>query len=241
MAHRSLPEDFPGLAALQDAGEATPAKVRKRIDDDTLTEIPGIGEATADKIKEAFAATTEDDAGANDQDGKKTDQTDAAAASTAADQLEAGEQTRTNSPTAGETLLNTEGMDLAAQAAGAADMAKPGAVKNEELPNHALDDLTPAERVQAGINQTIGEKVAYSGAVFVHDPAGPYASREAVRIPPERGRIKIEAIGFVSPQKGMMVKHGDDVYNIQEDLGPDARGDDWLKVRSPNTGRAFIE
>lgn len=48
-----LPEDFPGYAALDEAGEATYAKVRKRIEKGTLTEIPGIGEATAQKIEEA--------------------------------------------------------------------------------------------------------------------------------------------------------------------------------------------
>src|SRR5690349_21255103 len=51
-----LKEDFPGYAELDAAGEATTAKVRDRIKKDTLTEIPGIGPATASKIKEAFEA-----------------------------------------------------------------------------------------------------------------------------------------------------------------------------------------
>jgi len=57
-----LPEDFPGFAALDAAGEATEAKVRKRIADGTLTEVPGLGDATAAKIEEALKA--EPDAGA---------------------------------------------------------------------------------------------------------------------------------------------------------------------------------
>ena len=45
-----LPEDFPGRTALEEAGIDTYAKVRAAGD---LTKIPGIGEATADKIAEA--------------------------------------------------------------------------------------------------------------------------------------------------------------------------------------------
>lgn len=54
-----LPEDFPGHAALEAEGITTYAKVRKRLD--SLTEIPGIGEATAEKIKAAMNESTEDD------------------------------------------------------------------------------------------------------------------------------------------------------------------------------------
>lgn len=42
-----LKEDFPGFSALDAAGEATEAKIRKRIADGTLTEIPGIGQSAA--------------------------------------------------------------------------------------------------------------------------------------------------------------------------------------------------
>lgn len=49
-----LPEGFPGLAALEAAGEATYAKVRKRIENGTLTEISGIGTATAAQIEAAM-------------------------------------------------------------------------------------------------------------------------------------------------------------------------------------------
>jgi hypothetical protein len=49
-----LPEDFPGRTALEEAGEATYAKVRKRLAAGTLTEIHGIGEATASSIAEAM-------------------------------------------------------------------------------------------------------------------------------------------------------------------------------------------
>lgn len=49
-----LPEDFPGYSALDAIGEATYAKVRKRIEDGTLTEIDGIGAATAEKIQAAL-------------------------------------------------------------------------------------------------------------------------------------------------------------------------------------------
>lgn len=56
-----LPEDFPGLAALDAAGIHTFAQLRKAGD---VTEIPGIGKATAEKIDEAVnaAETTLDDA-----------------------------------------------------------------------------------------------------------------------------------------------------------------------------------
>lgn len=48
-----LPDDFPGRMALQAAGLDTHAKVRKQLD--TLTEIKGIGQPTANKIRDAFA------------------------------------------------------------------------------------------------------------------------------------------------------------------------------------------
>lgn len=46
-----LPDGFPGLAALEEAGITTYAGVRKAGD---LTEIAGIGEATAEAIKAAM-------------------------------------------------------------------------------------------------------------------------------------------------------------------------------------------
>jgi hypothetical protein len=46
-----LPEDFPGLAALTDAGLSTYAAVRGVED---LTTIPGIGKVTAEKIAAAL-------------------------------------------------------------------------------------------------------------------------------------------------------------------------------------------
>lgn len=49
-----LPEDFPGHSALEAEGLTTYAKVRKRIEAGTLTEVAGIGDATAEKIQEAM-------------------------------------------------------------------------------------------------------------------------------------------------------------------------------------------
>ncbi|HKS27824.1 MAG TPA: hypothetical protein VJS44_08395 [Pyrinomonadaceae bacterium] len=49
-----LPEDFPGQAALEAEGVGTYAQARKRVKDGTLTDIPGIGDATAAKIAEAL-------------------------------------------------------------------------------------------------------------------------------------------------------------------------------------------
>lgn len=235
MTSRTLPDDFPGLTALQEAGEATPAKIRKRVADDTLTEIPGIGEATAEKIKERMASLDEEakepavDSDA-DIDAKEAAMTDANA-----------KGPETNSPTSGETLLNTEGTSDAALLAGDTEAKKSGAEKNEELANHDLADLTPAEKIQAGIAKTGGERLRDCGAVFVDDPTGPYASKTAVRIPPERGRIKVLPISHVSPIRGMLVKDGDDVYNVQEPIAPDANPDAWLQVRSPNTGKPFVD
>ena len=58
---KQLPEDFPGRAALEEAGEFTPAKIRKRVEAGTLTEIPGIGEATAEKITTEMALFDSDE------------------------------------------------------------------------------------------------------------------------------------------------------------------------------------
>ena len=46
-----LPEDFPGHAALEAAGITTYAQLRKAGD---VTEVPGIGKATAEKIADAL-------------------------------------------------------------------------------------------------------------------------------------------------------------------------------------------
>lgn len=48
-----LPEDFPGYSALEAEGITTYAKLRKRLDG--ITEVPGIGDATAEKIREAMS------------------------------------------------------------------------------------------------------------------------------------------------------------------------------------------
>lgn len=45
-----LPEGFPGKAALEEAGQATYAKVRKLIEAGTLEDVKGIGGPTAKKI-----------------------------------------------------------------------------------------------------------------------------------------------------------------------------------------------
>lgn len=54
-----LPEDFPGHAALEAEGITTYAKVRKQLD--SITEVPGIGDATAEKIREAMSASPEEE------------------------------------------------------------------------------------------------------------------------------------------------------------------------------------
>lgn len=54
-----LPADFPGHAALEAAGVTTYAKLRKRLGD--LTEIAGIGEATAEKITTEMGASSEEE------------------------------------------------------------------------------------------------------------------------------------------------------------------------------------
>ena len=61
-----LPEDFPGHAALLDVGITTYAQVRKAGD---LTEIAGIGNATAAKIADELAKSGD----AEEEEEKKTD------------------------------------------------------------------------------------------------------------------------------------------------------------------------
>ena len=58
-----LAEDFPGRAALDEAGHGTYAKVRALTGkgEKWWADVPGIGEATATKITEAINAKPEDD------------------------------------------------------------------------------------------------------------------------------------------------------------------------------------
>lgn len=49
-----LPEGFPKRDSLREAGLASKAEVRSALDDGTITDISGIGPATADKIKSAL-------------------------------------------------------------------------------------------------------------------------------------------------------------------------------------------
>lgn len=56
-----LPEDFPGLAALEEAGLTTYAKVRKHLDkfDTEEGKITGVGPATVEKIRTAMNESSE--------------------------------------------------------------------------------------------------------------------------------------------------------------------------------------
>jgi hypothetical protein len=56
-----LPDDFPGVSALRDAGITTYTKVRKASTAGELTDLPGIGAVTAAKISDALAADTNPD------------------------------------------------------------------------------------------------------------------------------------------------------------------------------------
>lgn len=222
-----LNQDFPGFAQLDAAGEATTAKVRKRIENGTLREIDGIGEQREQEIRAAFVKLDNEDARrADNEEGNehaqqaKGDKTDESASG---------------------TLINQGGISDEALDAGEAEAKKPGAQKNIELPNHDLGELTPKERRDAGIADSQADRLVHSGAVYVYDPAGAYASRTAVHIPESRGQIKVDPLHHVSPHKGMRVKHGDDEYVISDDsFGLDTKPQDWLRVRSPNTNQPFI-
>jgi hypothetical protein len=303
MTTRKLPDDFPGLAALEAAGEATVAKVRKRIADGALTEIPGIGEATAEKIEEAFAAvdTPADQAAdakeiENDENitpASQAEAIEAAAAGAAqevapiaAAEVQAGatkpsllqrvrtaiddkdakaledmggeidtaleaeqaemerHRTTTGTPAGrdtGGTLVHDGTVSDDALAAGRAEAEKSGVQKNVEIENHALDKGTAVQQSANRMAATDGERLARSGAVFVDHPNGSYASKTAVRFSQDDGRVKVLPIAHVSPQNGMEVRDGDDVYVLQTGFNRDALPIDWLRVRSPNTGAPLID
>lgn len=67
----ALPEDFPGRSALEAAGVDTYGKLRRR-SLETLTEIEGIGEATASKIREALTGSSSPAAAAAPQGAAAT-------------------------------------------------------------------------------------------------------------------------------------------------------------------------
>lgn len=217
-----LSSDFPGFAELDAAGEATTAKVRKRIKAGTLTEIPGIGAAKEAAITEAFdEADTPADQGA-DNNGDDADD-----AETPKDE--------------GDAILNDgEGVSTEMLEAGEKEASKSGAEKNA-LANHDLSGLTPLERREAGVADSLGTKLATCGAVFVQSPSGNYASRQPVPNPDGGPRIKVLPISLTSPVPGTQVKDGDEQYVVGDTFGPDAKPTDWLAVRNPTTDKLFIE
>lgn len=237
-----LKEDFPGFAALDAAGEATHAKVRKRIADGTLQEIEGIGPATEEQIVAEFEQI-DTPADQDEERRESEDNTDRSPADDA--DAAAKRELELTQPGAGEaegsTTVNGGTIDQATLDAAKGEGDKTGAEKNVELENHGLDQPTTTERERAAGAQTDSQRLALSGAVWVDWPTGPYVSKTAVHIPDSAGRIKVLSIATVAPQKGMEVRDGEDVYALGDEYPPDSKPLDWLRVRSPNTGRPLID
>lgn len=225
-----LPDSFPGFAALDAAGEATHAKLRKRIADGTLKEIPGIAEATAEKIEEAFEKIDSPDVQGKEMLASEDDKT------TPVDHAAKGA-----AHAAAGTKVNDGTVDAGTRAKAKEEGEKSGVQKNQEMDNHALDQPTGAEQDHNAAVATDGQRLALSGAVFVDDPSGSYVSKTAVHISQKDGRIKVLPISHVSPVKGMEVRDGEDVYALGEEFRRDSSPGDWLKVRSPNTGKPLID
>lgn len=237
-----LPEDFPHRAALEAAGEGTMAKVRKRIAADSLQEIEGIGPASEKDIIEAFEKIDSPDEQAKDMQASEDDATlpsdhlDNAINKPNSQDASAGASAAT-----GETIVSDGPPSPEALQKGQEEAEKSGAQKNAELPNHDLSDISPAEAGRNAAFASDGERLAHSGAVVVDDPRGPYVSKTAVRIGPEEGRIKVLPVGQTSPEKGMEIRDGADVYVLDDSYRKDSQPHDWLRVRSPNTGRPLID
>lgn len=245
MTARALPDDFPGRAALEAAGEATPAKVRKRIAAGTLQEIPNIGPTTEQQIVEAFEAFDSPDQQASEMkdsedDGTKpSDHLDNAINKPAAN---TDSQSATSDAGAPQGTIVNDGTisDDTLQKA-KEEGEKTGTQKNQELANHALDQRTGAEDAHNAVVASSGMRLARSGAVVVDDPRGQYVSKTAVRIGADEGRIKVLPINLTSPVVGMEIRDGDDVYALDDSFRRDSSPNDWLRVRSPNTGRNLID
>jgi hypothetical protein len=231
---RSLPPDFPGLAALQAAGEATPAKVRKRIADNTLSKIDQIGPATADQIKAAFEEFDSPDVQAEDQKDAE------AADGKPSDTIEEGEKRVLDDehPEA-STIVNQGSHAAEVRSRSDAENQKSSGDVAQEQPNHALD--RPAGANTASGVMSDAERLAHCGAVYVDAPTGAYASAKAVQLAQRDGRFPILPVSRVAPRTGMEIRDGEDVYALAEGFGRDTQPIDWLRVRSPNTGKPFIE
>lgn len=184
-----LDSSFPGFAQLDAAGEATEAKVRKRIKDGTLTGVPGIGDATAKAIEKAIA------------DDKTVDDVD--------------------DPADSAKPEDSVGTDVKSEADARAEAISP-ALK------HAKDE-------------DAGRKLADSRLCFYDDPEGPFVA-VADTVTKRNERIAVMPISRVTPKRGIEVYDGADHYALTEDMGVTNFGEpnDWLKIRSPNTGLALI-
>ena len=213
-----LKSDFPGYAALEAAGEATHAKVEKRIKDGTLTDVPGIGKSTASQIEEALENEDEE---AREKNGDEHE-------------AKAGQQS------AGGTLVNDGTVDQATVDAAEAEANKTGRERNEELENHALDQPPKSAAFNADnpLMKTQGDMLAYSGVVFYDIPEGPFVSKEPQ--PQLSGRVKTLPISQVNPRAGMEVHDGDIVYALDGSFDRSCTPNDWLRVRNPETGELLV-
>lgn len=235
MAH--LPADFPHLAVLEKAGEATHAKLRKRIADGTLKDIEGIGDAKAKEVEAAFEKI--DTPATQADEMKASEDSNTTPADQAAKQREIQAATMGAVPGEG-TVLNEGAVSDETRRAAKAEGDKTGAQKNRDLANHALDQPTGQTASSNAIAASEGERLALSPAVFVDHHAGPFVTKTPMKFGPGE-RIKVLPIAQVTPQKGMEVRDGDDVYTVSEAVGNVRNPLAWLAVRSPNTGKALVD
>ena len=111
------------------------------------------------------------------------------------------------------------------------------AENNEELPSDSAEKLATAE-VKEATAQSDDEQLVNCGALFVNDPAEPYAINAPVRI--EGTRTQVLPISHIAPRSGMTVRDGDASYAVPGEFTLDSKPIDWLRVKNPDTGKPFI-
>lgn len=235
-----LRDDFPGFTALDAAGEATHAKVRKRIADGTLQEIEGIGPATEDQIIATFKEIdTADEQAQDERDGANAKTNDH-------DEIKSELATDAKEPPARSAAELEIDRKVEEQTARQAETRRQ--LEETEL-RRKRDDFTQNEKslhiraldASLGLVEHLGCRGVYVGK-SPQSEEGKSACPSCLQ-PLAGGNSKFTPLPYVIPVAGMLVKDAGtgEFFALPSDgTLTDARAETWLTIINPSTDEPFV-